>query len=114
MSDEILMLLPVLRILWEHLQGMSAHELVGAAMGILGTALIALKTRWVGLGFVAYLVSNLALIQFFQERGHMGLLLMQAVFTLFSLVGIWQWLLVPGWERFGDWVDSMVDWGDEA
>jgi nicotinamide riboside transporter PnuC len=109
MSDELYMLV----LLGEHLQAMTVHELVGAAMGILGTALIALKTRWVGLGFVAYLVSNLALIQFFQDRGHMALLLMQAVFTVFSLVGIWQWLLAPGWERLGEWMDSKIPWGDE-
>ncbi|MEQ1659913.1 MAG: nicotinamide mononucleotide transporter [Hylemonella sp.] len=96
------------------LLAMHALEALGAATGVLGTALLAFKTRWAGLGFVAYLVSNVALILFFLDHGLNGLLLMQAVFTVFSVVGIWQWLVVPNWERFGAWLDSQVDWGDEA
>lgn len=94
------------------LLAMHALEALGAATGVLGTALLAFKTRWAGLGFVAYLVSNVALILFFLDHGLNGLLLMQAVFTVFSVVGIWQWLVVPNWERFGAWVDSKVNWGD--
>lgn len=112
MSDEILMLELLVRMVLDLLRTMSPLEAVGAGFGVLGTALLALNCRWSGLGFPAYLVSNVALIVFFKEHGHGGLLLMQVVFTLFSLVGIWQWLLGPFFERLGAWVDEQVDWGD--
>lgn len=101
-----------LQPLLDQLLGMHALEALGAATGVLGTALLAFKTRWAGLGFVAYLVSNVALILFFKEQRHVGLLLMQGAFTLFSLVGIWQWLVVPNWHRLGEWLDDCLDWGD--
>lgn len=112
MSDELEVMVIHLGMVADLLRAMSPLEAVGAAFGVLGTALLALNCRWSGLGFVAYLVSNVALILFFKEHGHAGLLLMQAVFTLFSLVGIWQWLLGPFFERLGAWVDEQVDWGD--
>lgn len=116
MSDEALIALMFIGyavdMTRELLAGMSRLEMVGAASGVLGTALLALHNRWSGWGFVAYLVSNAAWILFALEHSHGGLLLQQAAFTLFALVGVWRWLVVPGWNRLGDWLDEALDWGD--
>lgn len=90
------------------LMAMSWQEIWGAALGVLGTALLAFNGRWAGWGFVAYLGSNAAWFWFALDHAHPGLLLQQVVFTFFSLVGIWKWLLVP----VGDWLDKTIDWGD--
>lgn len=92
------------------LAAVTAVELLAAATGLLGTALLAIKAKWAGWGFVAYLVSNGAWISFALDHGHMGLLLQQAGFTAFSVVGVWQWLLKPA----VDGLDGVFDWGDRS
>lgn len=76
-------------------------EVLAAAMGLLGTALLAFRCRWSGWGFAAYLVSNAGWLWFAVGHGHWALFWQQVGFTVFSLVGIWQWLVVPA-----------MDWGD--
>jgi len=70
-------------------------EILAAATGLLGNALLAFKSRWAGWGFVAYLVSNCAWIWFAAQHGHWALFWQQIGFTGFSLVGVWRWLVVP-------------------
>ncbi|MFN4360500.1 MAG: hypothetical protein ACK4F4_07230 [Hylemonella sp.] len=94
------------------LLAMTWLEICGAALGVLGTALLAFNGRWAGWGFVAYLGSNAAWIWFAWQHGHAGLVLQQVVFTVFALVGVWKWLVVPAWQRLGDWLDTKLDWGD--
>ncbi|MEW6283016.1 MAG: hypothetical protein AB1758_30665 [Candidatus Eremiobacterota bacterium] len=69
-------------------------EWAGALTGLLGAALLATNSDISGWGFVAFLVSNLFWIAFGLLNKTYGLLLMQAGFTLTSIVGVYRWLLV--------------------
>lgn len=70
-------------------------EWMGCALGVLGAGLLAMNNRWSGYGFVLFLGSNVAWIVFGVLTGAMGLVTMQIVFTMTSMVGIWQWLIRP-------------------
>ena len=65
----------------------------GCATGVMGAALLASRTRWAGWGFVAFLASNLLWGLNGWITGAPAMVLMQAVFTLTSLAGIYTWLI---------------------
>ena len=71
-------------------------EWMGAATGVLGALLLAINTPWSGYGFVAFLASNLFWITYGCMRRAFGLVTMQLVFTLTSVIGISRWLIAPG------------------
>lgn len=64
---------------------------IGCVMALVGSLLLALNTRASGWGFVAYLVSNCAWIAFAASSGITSLLIMQAGFTMTSLLGLYRW-----------------------
>ena len=69
-------------------------ETAAAGLGIAGALLLA--TAWhPGLGFAAFLGSNLAGLAFMARRRHWRLLAQQAVFLGTSLIGLWNWWLAP-------------------
>lgn len=70
-----------------------ALEWSGAVLGLIGSALLAMKTRLSGWGFVAFLLSNLCWIGFALQCEAYGLLAMQSGFTMTSALGIYRWLL---------------------
>lgn len=75
-------------------------EISAALFGVLGTLLLAFKSRWAGWGFVLYLASNFGWLVFAYDHGHAFLFGQQVAFTVSSLVGIWIWLLRPLVQRF--------------
>lgn len=67
----------------------------GAATGALGALWLALKvdsSRW---GFVCYLLSNVCWVIYALQSAQWPLLLMNAVFTVITMVGLIRWF-VPG------------------
>lgn len=70
-------------------------ELLAASAGLMGTLLLAFKSRASGWGFVLYLVSNVAWIGFAMEHGFWALAVQHAGFLITSVIGIWMWLVVP-------------------
>jgi len=69
-------------------------ETLVAGLGIAGALLLA--TAWhPGMGFAAFLGSNLAGMAFMARRRHWRLLAQQAVFLVTSLIGLWTWWLAP-------------------
>lgn len=83
-------------------------EICAAAAGVVGTWLLARNGTRAGWGFVAYLASNAGWILFARIHGHHGLLVQQLVFTVMSLYGIWNWLVLPHLDRL---VDQLLDAG---
>lgn len=73
----------------------------GCATGVLGSALLAWRSRWSGWGFAVYLLSNACWITFGVMTSAPGLVVMQAVFTVTSAVGVWRWLVVPAKKGMG-------------
>lgn len=74
---------------------MQTVEWISAVCGLLGSLLLASRVRLAGLGFVAYLVSNIGWLIFSFSGGHWGLFWQQTGFTLVSAFGIWTWLIRP-------------------
>lgn len=68
-------------------------EWAGAVFGVLGAGLLALNMRHSGWGFVAFLVSNVCWIGYGVLTGAQGLVVMQIVFMITSILGIWRWLI---------------------
>lgn len=76
------------------MSAMNAIEWSGAFFGIVGAMLLALNVPYSGLGFVAFLLSNLFWVAYGFIRKLNGILAMQLVFTCTSALGIYRWLLV--------------------
>lgn len=67
---------------------------VGTATGIAGALLIALNIGHVGIGFVLFAVSSALWAVAGWVHREMSLVVLQGVFLIIDLVGIWNWLLV--------------------
>jgi hypothetical protein len=72
----------------------------GCATGMLGSLLLATKTRFSGWGFAVYLLSNGFWIGYGLIVGAPAIVVQQLFFTGTSLLGIWRWLAFPLVERF--------------
>ncbi|WOI45882.1 nicotinamide mononucleotide transporter [Acidovorax sp. BLS4] len=78
---------------------MQLAEIMGAALGLVGTVLLATRGRWAGWGFAIYLASNAAWLLFAYDLAHWGLFVQQIGFTITSLIGIWTWIVRPALRR---------------
>jgi glucose dehydrogenase len=70
-------------------------EILSAALGLLGAALLASRSRWAGWAFVAWLISNIGWIVFGAGHQHWFFIAQQIGFTITSVLGIWNWLIHP-------------------
>ena len=77
------------------MNGLPYIEITAALLGVLGTVLLAGRSRFAGWGFVAYLASNAGWLVFSWDRALWALFFQQLVFTLCSLYGVWTWLVRP-------------------
>lgn len=68
-------------------------EWTGAALGLLGSALLANNNEYSGYGFIAFLLSNACWLWFGLRTRTWGMVTMQLGFTGTSLLGIYRWLL---------------------
>lgn len=67
-------------------------EWSGAALGLIGSALLAANSRYSGYGFVFFLASNIAWFAFGTITGTWGMVWMQVGFTITSFIGLYRWL----------------------
>lgn len=70
-------------------------QATGAALGLLGAFLLARGGPRAGLGWLAFLGSNAALIAMAWRLDLPGVLLLQFGFTYTSLLGIWTHMVLP-------------------
>ncbi|MBO1007484.1 MULTISPECIES: hypothetical protein [Acidovorax] len=70
-------------------------EMLSAGLGLLGAFLLATKSRYAGLAFVAWFVSNLGWLIFGAHNDHWFFFVQQIGFTVTSVLGIWNWLVNP-------------------
>lgn len=68
---------------------------LGAVFGIGGNLLLGFKTHWAGMGFVAFLVSNILWLVVAYGRADWALFTQQLFFLVGSVIGIWKWLIEP-------------------
>lgn len=74
---------------------MQQLEMLSAALGLLGAALLATRSRWAGWAFVAWLISNIGWIVFGAGNQHWYFIAQQVGFTATSVLGVWTWLIHP-------------------
>lgn len=72
-----------------------AFEISAAVLGVIGSLLLATKSRWAGWAFVVWLFSNAGWMAFGVLRGHWFLVAQNAVFAVTSCIGLWVWLVRP-------------------
>ncbi len=65
-----------------------ALEWCGAALGLAGAFLLATHSKHSSFGWVFFLASNFVLIAWATKMGAIGLLVLQAGFTVTSLIGL--------------------------
>ena len=70
-------------------------EVLSAALGLLGAFLLATRSRYAGLAFVAWFVSNIGWLIFGARHDHWFFFAQQIGFTVTSVLGIWNWLVHP-------------------
>lgn len=66
---------------------------LGCATGATGALLLATNTRYSGWGFLLFLISNGFWTLFGLQTHAFGLVAMQIIFTVTSLIGIYRWLI---------------------
>lgn len=74
---------------------MGPLEWSAAGLGVTGAALLAIRVRGSGWGFVLFLGSSMAWTLVGAQEGRVALVVQSAVFTAINLLGIWRWL----WRR---------------
>ncbi|MBX9831960.1 MAG: hypothetical protein K2X78_02825 [Burkholderiaceae bacterium] len=74
-------------------------EMLSAALGLLGAILLATKSRYAGLAFVAWFVSNIGWLIFGVHNDHWFFFAQQIGFTVTSALGIWNWLVRPALQQ---------------
>lgn len=82
-------------------------EMLSAGLGLLGAFLLATKSRYAGLAFVAWFVSNLGWLIFGAHNDHWFFFAQQIGFTITSVLGIWTWLIRPAVR--GEPLDSFYE-----
>ena len=70
-------------------------ETYSALFGVIGTLMLAIKSKYAGAAFVFYLFSNIGWITFAAANHHWGLLAQNLIFLATSLIGIWSWIVRP-------------------
>lgn len=74
----------------------SIVEWAGSIMGAIGALLLAWNhPTWSRYGFVCFLASNFFLVAFAIITQANGLMMMQVVCTITSIIGIWRWFNMP-------------------
>jgi hypothetical protein len=81
----------------------------GACFGVVGAGLLAIKCRASGFGFVAYLASNAFWLASAIAQDDKPMLLMQVVFTLTSMLGVYRWLMLPWIKERQARVEKVID-----
>jgi nicotinamide riboside transporter PnuC len=64
---------------------------LGCISGVVGSLLLALHNRHSGWGFVFFLISNVFWISYGFAIGAMGLISMQCIFFVTSVLGVYKW-----------------------
>jgi hypothetical protein len=68
---------------------------LGCATGASGALLVASKVKYSGYGFILFLTSNMFWTAYGLAINAPGLIVMQGIFTITSLIGIYRWLIKP-------------------
>ncbi|MEO5349780.1 MAG: hypothetical protein H7836_09050 [Magnetococcus sp. YQC-3] len=65
---------------------------IGTATGVAGALLVAINIPQSGYGFLLFLISSTSWFIAALRMRELSLMILQAVFTVINLVGVWRWL----------------------
>ena len=65
---------------------------IGTATGVAGALLVAINIPQSGYGFLLFLISSTSWFIAACRMREISLMILQAVFTVINLVGVWRWL----------------------
>ncbi|MBF0584653.1 MAG: hypothetical protein HQL80_10545 [Magnetococcales bacterium] len=65
---------------------------IGTTTGVAGALLVAMNIPLSGYGFLLFLVSSTSWFVAAYHMREISLMILQAVFTIINLVGVWRWL----------------------
>ncbi|MBF0186280.1 MAG: nicotinamide mononucleotide transporter [Magnetococcales bacterium] len=65
---------------------------LGTTTGVAGALLVAMNIPQSGYGFLLFLVSSISWFIAAYRMREISLMILQAVFTVINLVGVWRWL----------------------
>ncbi|WP_130472385.1 nicotinamide mononucleotide transporter [Candidatus Magnetaquicoccus inordinatus] len=65
---------------------------IGTTTGVVGALLVAMNIPQSGYGFLLFLVSSISWFIAAYRMREISLMILQAVFTVINLVGVWRWL----------------------
>lgn len=74
------------------MSGLTWAEWTGAAFGIVGAVLVAANVAISKWGFILFLISNLLIGVYAWFANASGVLVMQIVYALINVVGVWRWM----------------------
>jgi len=70
-------------------------EWIGSLTGIVGAVMMASNTKASPWAYMIWIIASVTMLVFALVKGHSGLALQQACFTLINTVGLYRWLLRP-------------------
>ncbi|MBF0186255.1 MAG: nicotinamide mononucleotide transporter [Magnetococcales bacterium] len=65
---------------------------IGTVTGVTGALLVAMNIPQSGYGFLLFLVSSTSWFIAAYRMREISLMILQAVFTVINLIGVWRWL----------------------
>lgn len=65
---------------------------IGTATGVAGALLVAINIPQSGYGFLLFLISSTSWFVAAYRMREISLMILQAVFTVINLIGVWRWL----------------------
>ncbi|MBF0098234.1 MAG: nicotinamide mononucleotide transporter [Magnetococcales bacterium] len=67
---------------------------IGTVTGVAGALLVAMNIPQSGYGFLLFLLSSVSWFIAAYRMHEISLMILQAVFTVINLIGVWRWLFV--------------------
>ncbi len=83
-------------------------EWAGAISAVIGSLLLALNNEYSRWGWICYLISNLALISFSMSMGLWGILFMQIVFLVTTVIGIYKWFFSCNLKPVSPFLSTLI------
>ena len=70
---------------------------MGCVTGVIGSLLLATRIKSSGWGFVLFLLSNFFWMGYGAKTNATGLIVMQSIFAITSMIGIYRWFDLKKW-----------------
>jgi nicotinamide riboside transporter PnuC len=70
-------------------------EWIGSSVTLLGALIMSIKIGLEPFGYVFFLIGSLIFCYVFHRVGMRSVLILNIVFSVINIIGVWRWLIVP-------------------